>query len=161
MGLVREPNTLDTGELEGNVELYDDGQRPPTPAASTGAGAGSSNNGTYTPVVTGITNVDAVSAVQVFSWVRIGGILIVAGQFDVDHTATGTPTIVDISLPTTGVSVPTFAAVHEASGIGSSDGSGNRGGIVQAKAVSKLLRYTYRGVGTQNETQSVVVHVKL
>jgi hypothetical protein len=121
----------------------------------------SSNNGTYTPVVTGISNVDSVSSVQVHSWVRIGGILVVAGQFDVDHTATGTPTIVDISLPTTGVSVPTFSAVHEASGIGSSDGSGNRGGIIQAKATSKLLRYTYRGVGTQNETQAVVAHVKL
>lgn len=49
---------------------------------------GNIDSGTYTPVATGITNCDAVTAYEC-TWVQIGNIVQVSGRVDVDATASG------------------------------------------------------------------------
>jgi hypothetical protein len=49
---------------------------------------GNIDSGTYTPVATGITNCDAVTAYEC-TWVQIGNIVQVSGRVDVDPTTTG------------------------------------------------------------------------
>lgn len=49
---------------------------------------GNIDSGVYTPVATGITNCDAVTAFEC-AWTRIGNVVQVSGRVDVDPTATG------------------------------------------------------------------------
>ena len=82
------------------------------------------------------------------------------GQFDVDHTSSGTLTTVDLSLPSSGVTIPAFTAAENIFGHGSGDGMGIRGGFVQAKPVSRLARYSFRGVGSASNTHILSFLVK-
>jgi hypothetical protein len=58
---------------------------------------GNIDSGVYTPVATGITNCDAVTAYEC-TWVQIGNIVQVVGRVDVDPTATG-DTLWSLTLP--------------------------------------------------------------
>lgn len=57
-------------------------------------------SGTYTPTLTGTTNVDAV-VVQGADWVymRVGNVVTVSGQINIDATAASTTTSVRVQLP--------------------------------------------------------------
>lgn len=56
-------------------------------------------SGTYTPTITNIANASASTAF-VMQWMRVGNIVTVSGQFDVDPTtAASTLTQIEISLP--------------------------------------------------------------
>jgi len=60
---------------------------------------GTVDSGSYTPTVTGVTNVATVSA-QVFQWSRVGNTVTVSGRFDLTATAAaGALTQIGISLP--------------------------------------------------------------
>ncbi len=139
----------------------------PDPSSETGAflkddgtWAAPTTSGTWTPVLTGVANVDSTSNVKAFTWIKIGSNLMCWGQFDVDHTSTGTLTTVDLSLPSSGVTVPAFTAAENIFGNGSGDGMGIRGGFVQAKPVSSLARYNFRGVGSASNTHILSFLVK-
>lgn len=54
--------------------------------------------GTYTPTITGVTNVTA-TANPLGQWMRVGNVVTVSGQVDVDPTAGGALTQFGISLP--------------------------------------------------------------
>ena len=58
---------------------------------------GNIDSGVYTPVATGITNCDAVTAYEC-TWVQIGNIVQVSGRVDVDATANG-DTLWSLTLP--------------------------------------------------------------
>lgn len=56
-------------------------------------------NGTYTPTLTSVTNIQASTA-YVCRWQRVGSFVTVSGQVDIDPTAaTPTASQIDISLP--------------------------------------------------------------
>ena len=57
------------------------------------------NSGTYTPTYTGVTNVDTVSSNGVAWFMRIGGVVHVAGRMILDTTTITTTTELNISLP--------------------------------------------------------------
>lgn len=54
--------------------------------------------GTYTPTLTGVTNVDASTA-YACQYVKIGTMVSVSGRLDIDTTASGADTELGISLP--------------------------------------------------------------
>jgi hypothetical protein len=55
---------------------------------------------TYTPTLTGVSNVDSLSAAKVCQYIRVGKVVTVSGRFGVDTTAAASAnTRVDISLP--------------------------------------------------------------
>src|SRR6185436_6011021 len=56
-------------------------------------------SGTYTPTLTGVTNV-AASTAYTCQWMRVGNVVTVSGQVDIDATlAASTATELGISLP--------------------------------------------------------------
>lgn len=67
-----------------------------------GAVTGATNqyiaSGTYTPTLTNVTNVAASTARQC-SWMRIGNVVTVSGQVDIDLTSTGASSELGMSLP--------------------------------------------------------------
>ena len=69
---------------------------------STGAVTGATNqyiaSGTYTPTLTNVTNV-AASTARLCTWTRIGNVVAVSGQLDIDLTTTLLASEVDMSLP--------------------------------------------------------------
>lgn len=56
-------------------------------------------NGTYTPLVTGTANLDAVSIPSVWKYTQIGSMVFFTGNVTVDPTAAATPTTFRVDLP--------------------------------------------------------------
>lgn len=71
-------------------------------------------SGTYTPTLFNTTNV-ASSAADAFQWVRVGNVVTVSGNLDIDPTAASTQTVLGISLPI----ASSIAALTQVSGLGS------------------------------------------
>ncbi len=67
-----------------------------------GAVTGTTNqyiaSGTYTPTLTNTTNIDA-SDPKACQWTRVGNVVTVGGQFDVDPTSSAAATVLGMSLP--------------------------------------------------------------
>ena len=67
-----------------------------------GAVTGTTNqyiaSGTYTPTLTGVTNVDSVSS-GTGIWIRVGNVVTLSGSFSVNPTTSSLATVVGISLP--------------------------------------------------------------
>lgn len=70
--------------------------------------------GTYTPTLTGITNVSASSA-NASGWIRIGNAVLVFTRLSVTATAATAQTVIDVSLPV----ASNFGAVSQCVGAGS------------------------------------------
>ena len=56
-------------------------------------------SGTYTPTLTSVTNVAASTSTSHFRWFRVGLVVYVSGQIDIDPTAGSTLTSLGITLP--------------------------------------------------------------
>ena len=86
---------------------------------------GTCYSATYTPTVTGITNVDSTVA-RLCNYVRIGNYVLVTGQCDIDPTATGA-TAFDVSLPV----ASNIGTVYQLGGSGSTDNTASQGVFFQ------------------------------
>jgi hypothetical protein len=93
------------------------------------SGGGSANtwgpvltNGTYTPTLTGVTNV-AASTASACQWMRVGSTVTVSGSISVTATLAATDTEIGISLPV----ASTFAAASNLGGTGVSVTAGSYG----------------------------------
>ncbi len=84
-----------------------------------GAVTGTTNqyiaSGTYTPTLTNTTNV-AASTTRLAQWIRVGNVVTVGGQVDVDPTAASAATVLGVSLPI----ASNFSTAFQCGGSGSS-----------------------------------------
>ena len=112
--------------------------------ASTGITGG---DGTYTPTLTNVANVDATTA-AVCQYIRIGSTVTVSGTLALDATAAGTFTQVGISLPI----ASNFASVNQCAGTGVGDGGSNGSGVIRADATNDRAELFCVPAGTANTT---------
>lgn len=82
------------------------------------------DSGTYTPTLTNTTNIDSSTAYSC-QYSRVGSTVTVSGKVDVDATASGTSTILGMSLPI----ASNFANTNELSGVGVSINAAGVSGI--------------------------------
>ena len=83
---------------------------------NSGAVTGTTNqyilSGTFTPTATHVTNV-AATTVRLARWIRVGNVVHVAGEIEVDPTATGL-VVFDVDIPI----ASNFGQLYELSGVG-------------------------------------------
>ena len=92
-----------TGAGDNGLNIMADGRMYGTAIHnSTGAVTGATNqyiaSGTYTPTLTNVTNV-AASTARLCQWTRVGNVVTVSGQLDIDLTTTLLASEVGMSLP--------------------------------------------------------------
>jgi hypothetical protein len=108
-------------------------------------------SGTYTPTITNTTNVDASTA-RLTSWMRVGNVVTVGGQFDVDATsAANTYTEVGISLPI----ASNFTTAFQLGGTGASSEAVTGGGpaaSIVADSTNDRAQFYYRSQTASNTT---------
>lgn len=115
-----------------------------------GAVTGTANqyiaSGTYTPTLTNVTNVAASTARQA-QWMRVGNVVTVAGQVDIDPTAAGATEL--------GVSLPIASALTTAFQLGGTANSNVAAGeeaMVDADAANDRARIRWTAVDVTNHT---------
>jgi hypothetical protein len=104
-------------------------------------------SGTYTPTLTGVTNV-AASGAFVCQYYRVGNMVTVSGKLDVDPTAAA-PTFTEI-----GVSLPVasnFSAFEQCGGTGSSIQANQSGGFY-GDTTNDRASYFFFASSTANAT---------
>lgn len=105
-------------------------------------------SGTYTPTLTNTTNV-AASTPRIAQWLRVGNVVTVSGQLDIDPTSTGA-TLLGISLP-----VPSnFANAFSLGGTASSMTITNESAGIEADATNDRASLKYVAVDTTNHTMA-------
>jgi hypothetical protein len=82
-------------------------------------------SGTYTPTLTGVANVDASTA-YVCQYLRIGSVVTVSGQLDIDPTTSAVATELGISLPI----ASDFTSTNQCGGTASALAITQAGGIL-------------------------------
>ncbi len=119
----------------------------------TGGISGANIYNTYTPTLTGITNVAASSA-NVSGWIRIGNAVLVFAQISVTATASGALTVIDISLPV----ASNFSAATQAVGAGSilTAATEVAGVAISANATNDRARATFVSTSTAARTYTVM-----
>lgn len=116
-------------------------------------------SGTYTPTLTGVTNVSS-STPRLASWNRVGNVVTVAGQIDVTATSVLTGTKIGVSLP-----VPSdFTTAYQAGGSGNSTTitSSMHGVAIYADATNNRAEFAYYTAisGSDTMTYSFTYEVK-
>lgn len=109
---------------------------------------GGSLSGTYTPTLTGETNIDATTAFQC-QYMRVGNVVTVSGQFDADVTSSASSSQVGISLPI----ASNFTASYNAGGT-SAGFSINTAGTILADLSNDRAQVTWVSTTTSNNTYS-------
>lgn len=96
--------------------------------------------GTYTPTLTGITNVTSTTSRKA-TWLRVGNTVTVSGQFTVTPTANNTQTVLAFSLPV----ASNFGTQYEAGGVASTYGTGvtEHSGGFKADATNNRVELDY------------------
>ena len=97
-------------------------------------------SGTYTPTLTGVTNVSSSTA-RLATYMRVGNTVTVAGQIDVTPTANNTQTIIGISLPI----ASNFSTAYQAGGSGHTIANtvAGHGASIQADATNDRVELDY------------------
>lgn len=103
-------------------------------------------SGTYTPTLTGVTNVSATTSRQA-TYMRVGNTVTVAGQFDVDPTTTGL-TVVGISLPVASA----FTTAYQLGGAGHAPAVAGHGASIMADATNDRAQLSYVDSVGSNDT---------
>jgi hypothetical protein len=80
----------------------------------TSATATAVESGTYTPTLTGVSNVTSISGATSCQYMRVGNVVTVSGNIQLEHTTNGASTTVSISLPIASA----FSGDNELSGAG-------------------------------------------
>lgn len=104
------------------------------------------DSGTYTPTLTNTTNVAASTARQA-TWSRVGNTVTVAGQLDIDPTATGA-VLLGISLPV----ASSFSTAYQLGGVGSTTAIANESYGIEADATNDRASMKNIAVSTANHT---------
>lgn len=94
-------------------------------------------SGTYTPTLTGVTNVTSTTA-RKCQWMRVGNVVTVSGQMDIDPAGTGL-TVVGISLPV----ASDFGTAYECGGAGHAPALAGHGAAVYADATNNRAELSY------------------
>ena len=105
-------------------------------------------SGTYTPTLSNTTNV-AASTPRLSSYIRVGDVVTVAGQLDIDPTA-GAATLLGISLPIASA----FTTVYQLGGVASSTTITNESAGIEADATNDRASLKYVAVDTTNHTMT-------
>lgn len=111
-------------------------------------GVDSSSSGTYTPVLTNITNVAASNAYGA-RWMRIGNQVTVSGLIDVDPTA-ATLIEVDMTLPI----ASNFVGTTDAAGVTACSFDPSRAGSISSNATTDKARLSFTPTTVTNQTNS-------
>lgn len=108
---------------------------------------------TYTPTLTGITNV-ASSSANVSGWIRIGNAVLVFAQISVTATASGANTVIDVSIPV----ASNFGATTQCVGVGSLVTAATEVAAVgiTANATNDRARATFVSTSTNARTYTLV-----
>lgn len=72
-------------------------------------------SGTYTPTLTNSTNIDASTA-RTCQYMRIGDVVVVSGNLDIDTTAASVSTVLRLTLPI----ASNLTAINQCAGVGQS-----------------------------------------
>lgn len=105
-----------------------------------------SASGTYTPTLTNTTNIGASTA-RLATYMRVGNTVTVAGQLDIDPTATGA-VLLGISLPI----ASNFSTAYQLGGVGSSTAIANESYGIEADATNDRASMKNIAVSTANHT---------
>ena len=101
-------------------------------------------SGTYTPTLTNTTNV-AASTARLATWSRVRNTVTVAGQLEIDPTATGA-VLLGISLP-----IPSaFTTAYQLGGVGSTIAIANESYGIEADAANDRASMKNIAVSTAN-----------
>ncbi len=97
-------------------------------------------HGTYTPTLTGVTNVASSTARQA-TYMRVGNTVTVAGQIDVNPTSNNAQTTIGISLPV----ASNFTTAYQAGGTGHTiaNTTAGHGASIQADATNDRVELDY------------------
>ena len=97
-------------------------------------------SGTYTPTLTGVTNVSSSTA-RLATYMRVGNTVTVSGQIDVTPTANNTRTTIGISLPV----ASNFSTAYQAGGTGYTiaNTTAGHGASIQADATNDRVEMDY------------------
>lgn len=106
-------------------------------------------SGTYTPTLSNTTNV-AASTPRLCTWSRVGNMVTITGQFDIDPTLTATSTVLGISLP----SASNFTTAYEAGGGAWSIAIASESAGIQANATTDVIEVTFIAVDLSNHTMA-------
>lgn len=107
-------------------------------------------SGTYTPTLTNQSNIAASTLNSAF-YVRIGKIVMVSIQVQIDPTATGSASLV-FTLP---VATANFPSTFQATGVGASSGAAGNSGRVLADSGLQTARFTWDAASAANLTYSL------
>ena len=105
-------------------------------------------SGTYTPTLSNTTNV-AASTPRLSSYMRVGEVVTVSGQLDIDPTATGT-ILLGISLPI----ASNLATAYQLGGVASSVAIVNECAGIEGDATNNRASLRYVAVDTSNHTMT-------
>jgi len=140
--------------VEGNLLYRAGGTDVPVADGGTGASTASSArtnlgfaDGTYTPTLTNVANVDATT-VGAFRYLQVGNSVTVSGTLAVDATAAATFTQVGISLPV----ASNFTAIGDCCGTCVGDGGSNGSGVVRGDVTNDRAEMFFVPAGTANTT---------
>lgn len=101
-------------------------------------------SGTYTPTLTGVTNIASSVAYQC-QYMKVGSVVTVSGRLGAQATATTTDTTLAISLPI----ASNFTTDRNASGVAyQSDANRNTGGAIRSDISSDKAEFIYRSEST-------------
>ena len=97
-------------------------------------------SGTYTPTLTGVTNVSSTTA-RKCQWMRVGNVVTVSGQMEVTATANNAQTTLGISLPVSS----NFGTAYECGGAGYTKGNtvAGHGASIYADATNNRAEMDY------------------
>tara|TARA_R110000868_G_scaffold340880_1_gene601723 strand:+ start:3603 stop:4025 length:423 start_codon:yes stop_codon:yes gene_type:complete len=105
-------------------------------------------SGTYTPTVTAGTNVAATTA-RLCQYMRVGNVVTVGGQCDIDPTAAGA-TNWTVSLPIASA----FTTAFSCGGTGASTAASTGGVYVEAEPATDTAIFIFTAVSIANQTIS-------
>lgn len=115
---------------------------------NTGSVTGTTNqyvaSGTYTATLTAVTNVQASTPYQM-QWMRVGNVVTVSGQIDIDPTASAA-TQLGVSLPI----ASDFTLATNCAGAAAGDGTANTTGMVSSDFTNNRAQIDVNPPGTGN-----------
>lgn len=94
--------------------------------------------GTYTPTLTNVANLDASTAYQC-QYLRVGATVTVSGRVDVDPTLAATSTQLGISLPV----ASNFGAIEDCAGVAFASGIAGQGAAILADVANDRAQLQY------------------
>lgn len=116
---------------------------------NSGAVTGATNqylaSGTWTPTLTGVTNI-AASTARLSSWTRVGNVVTMGGQLDADPTAAGA-TELGISLPIASA----LSTAFQCGGSGAASGVAGLSVAIDADATNDRARMRWVAVDITNQ----------